>query len=118
VTGSNGKTTTKEMIASILKAAYGEAVLATQGNFNNDIGLPLTLLRLNATASRGDHRDGHESSGRDRLPGGHRPPDGGAGDQRAARASRRHGLAGSDCPRKGQHLRGLDENGVAVFNAR
>jgi UDP-N-acetylmuramoyl-tripeptide--D-alanyl-D-alanine ligase len=48
VTGSNGKTTTKEMIASILKAACGEAVLATQGNFNNDVGLPLTLLKLNA----------------------------------------------------------------------
>jgi UDP-N-acetylmuramoyl-tripeptide--D-alanyl-D-alanine ligase len=49
VTGSNGKTTTKEMIASILKAAFAEAVLSTQGNYNNDIGLPLTLLRLNAT---------------------------------------------------------------------
>ena len=48
VTGSNGKTTTKEMIACILKAAYGETVLATQGNFNNDVGLPLTLLKLNA----------------------------------------------------------------------
>jgi len=48
VTGSNGKTTTKEMIACILKAAYGDAVLATQGNFNNDIGLPLTLLRMRA----------------------------------------------------------------------
>ena len=48
VTGSNGKTTSKEMIASILRAAYGDAVLATQGNLNNDIGLPLTLLMLNA----------------------------------------------------------------------
>jgi UDP-N-acetylmuramoyl-tripeptide--D-alanyl-D-alanine ligase len=48
VTGSNGKTTTKEMIAAILKAAFGEAVLATQGNLNNDIGLPLTLLGLSA----------------------------------------------------------------------
>lgn len=46
VTGSNGKTTTKEMIAAILKAAFGEAVLATRGNLNNDIGLPLTLLKL------------------------------------------------------------------------
>jgi UDP-N-acetylmuramoyl-tripeptide--D-alanyl-D-alanine ligase len=47
VTGSNGKTTTKEMIASVFRAAMGdEAVLATAGNFNNDIGLPLTLLRL------------------------------------------------------------------------
>ncbi|MFN4326638.1 MAG: UDP-N-acetylmuramoyl-tripeptide--D-alanyl-D-alanine ligase [Azonexus sp.] len=46
VTGSNGKTTTKEMIAAILKAAYGAAVLSTRGNLNNDIGLPLTLLGL------------------------------------------------------------------------
>ena len=49
VTGSNGKTTTKEMIAAILRATFGEAaVLATVGNLNNDIGLPLTLLGLNA----------------------------------------------------------------------
>ncbi len=49
VAGSNGKTTTKEMIASILRAAAGdESVLATAGNLNNDIGLPLTLLRMRA----------------------------------------------------------------------
>ncbi|OHC68575.1 MAG: UDP-N-acetylmuramoyl-tripeptide--D-alanyl-D-alanine ligase [Rhodocyclales bacterium GWA2_65_20] len=47
VTGSNGKTTVKEMIAAILAAEYGaENRLATAGNLNNDIGLPLTLLRL------------------------------------------------------------------------
>ncbi|NYE25669.1 bifunctional UDP-N-acetylmuramoyl-L-alanyl-D-glutamate--2,6-diaminopimelate ligase MurE/UDP-N-acetylmuramoyl-tripeptide--D-alanyl-D-alanine ligase MurF [Pigmentiphaga litoralis] len=47
VTGSNGKTTTKEMIASILAAWHGEpARLATRGNLNNEIGVPLTLLRL------------------------------------------------------------------------
>jgi len=47
VTGSNGKTTVKEMCAAILRAAHGEeAVLATRGNLNNDIGLPLTLLGL------------------------------------------------------------------------
>jgi UDP-N-acetylmuramoyl-tripeptide--D-alanyl-D-alanine ligase len=50
VTGSNGKTTVKEMIASIFAAAVGaSAQLSTAGNFNNDIGLPLTLLRLNET---------------------------------------------------------------------
>jgi len=49
VTGSNGKTTTKEMVAAILKVQFGDAVLATRGNFNNDIGLPLTLLGMNAT---------------------------------------------------------------------
>jgi len=49
VTGSNGKTTTKEMIASILSAAYGESDrLATRGNLNNDIGVPLTVLGLRA----------------------------------------------------------------------
>ena len=47
VTGSNGKTTVKEMIASCLRIAAGEqAVLATAGNLNNDIGVPLTLLQL------------------------------------------------------------------------
>ncbi|MFI4904180.1 MAG: UDP-N-acetylmuramoyl-tripeptide--D-alanyl-D-alanine ligase [Burkholderiales bacterium] len=50
VTGSNGKTTVKEMTAAILRAHYGdEEVLATRGNFNNDIGLPLTLLGLRAS---------------------------------------------------------------------
>jgi UDP-N-acetylmuramoyl-tripeptide--D-alanyl-D-alanine ligase len=47
ITGSNGKTTVKEMIASCLRMAYGEAaVLATRGNLNNEIGVPLTLLEL------------------------------------------------------------------------
>lgn len=48
ITGSNGKTTVKEMLASILRAAsnHPEQVLATAGNLNNHIGLPLTLLKL------------------------------------------------------------------------
>ena len=52
LTGSNGKTTVKEMLAAMLAAHCGsrEPVLATAGNLNNDIGMPLTLLRL---------RDGH-----------------------------------------------------------
>jgi UDP-N-acetylmuramoyl-tripeptide--D-alanyl-D-alanine ligase len=48
LTGSNGKTTLKEMIAAILRARG--PTLATEGNLNNDIGVPLTLLRL-----RGEH---------------------------------------------------------------
>lgn len=50
VTGSNGKTTTKDMLTAILVAATGSIarVHATQGNLNNDIGLPLTLLNINA----------------------------------------------------------------------
>jgi UDP-N-acetylmuramoyl-tripeptide--D-alanyl-D-alanine ligase len=48
VTGSNGKTTVTQMIASILRAHAGLDALSTQGNFNNDIGVPLTLLNLRA----------------------------------------------------------------------
>lgn len=44
ITGTNGKTTTKELIAAVLKEKYN--VLYTQGNLNNHIGVPLTLLKL------------------------------------------------------------------------
>lgn len=48
VTGSSGKTTVKEMLASICRSALGEsAVLATRGNLNNELGVPFTLLELN-----------------------------------------------------------------------
>lgn len=47
VTGSVGKTTTKDMVAAVLSSRY--KVLKTEGNFNNDIGLPLTVLRLDHT---------------------------------------------------------------------
>jgi UDP-N-acetylmuramoyl-tripeptide--D-alanyl-D-alanine ligase len=52
ITGSNGKTTTKEMVAAILQEALARGkrgrgkILKTEGNFNNLVGLPLTLLRL------------------------------------------------------------------------
>lgn len=47
ITGTNGKTTTKELIAAVLGEKYN--VLFTQGNLNNHIGVPLTLLKLNST---------------------------------------------------------------------
>lgn len=47
ITGTNGKTTTKELIAAVLERKY--QVLFTQGNLNNHIGVPRTLLRLNAS---------------------------------------------------------------------
>ena len=47
ITGSNGKTTTRQLTASVLRAHFGDdAVLCTEGNYNNHIGVPLTLLRL------------------------------------------------------------------------
>ena len=51
VTGSNGKTTVTQMLAGILRAWHGDSALATEGNLNNHIGVPLTVLRL-----RPDHR--------------------------------------------------------------
>lgn len=55
ITGSNGKTTIKELTASIMRASLGQGdvVLATAGNLNNDIGMPLTLLSL---------RDSHQAA--------------------------------------------------------
>ena len=51
VTGSNGKTTVTQMIATILRAWLGDAAFATAGNLNNHIGVPLTLLRLRQDAT-------------------------------------------------------------------
>lgn len=45
ITGTNGKTTTKELIRAVLTESY--EVMATEGNFNNDVGVPKTLFRLN-----------------------------------------------------------------------
>lgn len=47
ITGSNGKTTTKELMYAVLKEKYN--VLATEGNYNNHIGVPLTLFKLDST---------------------------------------------------------------------
>ena len=56
VTGSNGKTTVTQMIAAILQAWLGTSAFSTIGNLNNDIGVPLTLLRL-----RQDERTFHRA---------------------------------------------------------
>ena len=60
ITGSVGKTTTKEMAAAVLRRKY--STLATAGNFNNAIGVPLTLLNLNT-----EHRAAVVESGMDRF---------------------------------------------------
>ncbi|MFN3201770.1 MAG: UDP-N-acetylmuramoyl-tripeptide--D-alanyl-D-alanine ligase [Bradymonadia bacterium] len=48
ITGSSGKTTTKEMVSAVLRSRDPEGVLATYGNHNNHLGVPLTLLRIEA----------------------------------------------------------------------
>ena len=81
ITGSNGKTTTKEMVAAILEGAYVDRkplrgrILKTEGNFNNLVGLPLTLLRLQKSnkvvvVELGTNRSrGDQTSHRDRRSG-------------------------------------------------
>ncbi|GHU04949.1 UDP-N-acetylmuramoyl-tripeptide--D-alanyl-D-alanine ligase [Betaproteobacteria bacterium] len=118
VTGSNGKTSNKEMITSIMKAAFGgDAVLATQGNLNNDIGLPLTLLGLGA---------GHRAAV---IEMGMNHPGEIANLARIGRptvalvtnAQRAHleGMGTIDriAAEKGSIFSGLGKDGVAVFNA-
>ncbi len=117
VTGSNGKTTTKEMIAAILKAQFGDDVLATAGNLNNDIGLPQTLLGLNAT-----HRAAVIEMGMNH-PGeiGYLAPLGAPNVALVTNAQRAHleGMGDLDevAREKGSIFNGLLPNGVAVINA-
>ncbi|HOL63773.1 MAG TPA: UDP-N-acetylmuramoyl-tripeptide--D-alanyl-D-alanine ligase [Accumulibacter sp.] len=117
VTGSNGKTSTKEMIASILRAAFGDAVLSTPGNFNNDIGLPLTLFQLSA-----GHRAAVVEMGMNHpgeityLAGIARPT-----VALVTNAQRAHlaGLGSMEAiaSEKGSIFSGLEEDGIAVFSA-
>lgn len=118
VTGSNGKTTVKEMLAAILRAHAGvDAVLATAGNFNNDIGLPLTLLQLKpqhryAVIEMGMNHHGELSY----LTGLTRPQV--ALVNNAMRAHFGHFGSTKDVARaKAEIFEGLADGGVAVVNA-
>jgi UDP-N-acetylmuramoyl-tripeptide--D-alanyl-D-alanine ligase len=116
VTGSNGKTTVKEMIASILAAASAKTrAWPPQGNLNNEIGVPLTVMRLSGAHKRRRGRTGHEPSGRNRPPGRHRRADRRPGQQRPARAPGIHAHRGSGGARERLGAAALPADGVAVF---
>jgi len=117
VTGSNGKTTVKDMCAAIMSAQLGVGhVLATSGNFNNDIGLPLTLLQL-----REHHRAAVIEMGMNHL---------GEISYLTAiakptvalvnNAQRAHleglGSIAAVAQAKGEIFEGLDEEGIAIIN--
>ena len=119
LTGSNGKTTVKEMLASIIVAHTGtrEAVLATQGNLNNDIGMPLTLLKLREHHRYAVIEMGMNHAGEiDYLTKIARP-----GVALVNNAQRAHvGLLGSVeavAHAKGEIYSGLSRAGIAVVNA-
>ena len=100
----NGKTTTKEMCAAIL--AVRAPCLKTEGNLNNQYGLPLTLLRRDESHRARGGRDRHEPRGRDGAARGDRAPDRRRHHQRRHRAHREPRLAGRDRGGEGSALRG------------
>ncbi len=124
VTGSNGKTTVKEMIASILRWAVergesrtGDKVLATEGNLNNDIGVPLMLLRLRgqhvyAVIEMGMNHAG-EISYLTRLA---KPVVAAITNAGAAHVEDLGSVRAVACA-KGEIFEGLDQFGTAVINA-
>lgn len=119
VTGSNGKTTVKEMLAAILRmeTGNGNAVLHTAGNLNNDIGLPLMLLQLRETHQYAVLEMGMNHAGEiDYLTRLAEP-----GVAVVNNALSAHiGFLGSIeniARAKGEIFNGLSDTGIAVFNA-
>ena len=122
VTGSNGKTTVKEMIAAILRASceQGEAdecVLATQGNLNNDIGMPLTLLGLRTNHRYAVIEMGMNHPGEIAYLSKLAKPD--VAIINNAHAAHLEGLKNVEevARAKGEIFEGLKQDGVAVINA-
>jgi UDP-N-acetylmuramoyl-tripeptide--D-alanyl-D-alanine ligase len=115
VTGSNGKTTTREMIAAVL--ATRGPVLRTEGNLNNEVGVPLTLLGLDSTHRHAVVEMGMNHAGEiDRIARIAGPQ---VGVVTLAAAAHVSGLGSLDAiaDAKGELYRALPEGGIAVANA-
>ena len=126
LTGSSGKTTVKEMLAAILReaaaavpgaGAAGESVLATRGNLNNDIGMPLTLLELRPAHRYAVIEMGMNHGGEIRYLSKLAAPD----VALITNAGRAHieflGSEEAIARAKGEIFEGLDDGGTAVINA-
>lgn len=115
VTGSSGKTTVKEMIASILTEAKAN-VLATEGNLNNDIGMPLSLLRIREDHTCAVIEMGMNHEGEIRYLTNIAKPQvavvNNAGTAHIGELGSREAIARA----KGEIFEGLAEGGVAVIN--
>jgi len=115
ITGSNGKTTTKEMVAAILRQA--SSVLATEGNYNNELGLPLTLFGLEPRHRFAVLEMGASKAGDIRYLAGIAEPDVGvvtnAGPAHLQGFGDEEGVARA----KGELFGSLPAEGFAVINA-
>jgi UDP-N-acetylmuramoyl-tripeptide--D-alanyl-D-alanine ligase len=114
VTGSNGKTSTKDMIAQVLRSRY--AVHSTQGNYNNEIGVPLTVLGV----GEGDEvlvaEMGMRGLGQIKRLTEICPPDLGVITNIGPVHLELLGSMGNVAQAKGELLEALDEDGVAILN--
>ena len=118
MTGSSGKTTVKEMTASILQQTTGtpEAVLFTNGNFNNDIGVPLTLLRLEPKHQFAVIELGANHQGEIAYTTNLARPNVALINNVAPAHLEGFGSLEGVARAKGEIYRGLAENGIAVMN--
>lgn len=114
VTGSNGKTTVKEMLASILEVEG--PVLKTQGNLNNDVGVPLTLMRLDADNRFGVFELGANHVGEISVLAGQVKPHVGIVTSCAPAHLEGFGSVEKIAHTKGELLEQLGPEGVAVIN--
>lgn len=114
ITGSNGKTTTKEMLAAIFAAR--EPVLKTEGNLNNEIGLPLTLLKLKPHQKRAVLEMGMSAPGEIRRLSHLARPDVAVITNVGAAHLQGLGSVENVARAKAEILEGLGAEGVAVLN--
>ncbi len=115
ITGSSGKTTVKEMVNAILSRIGN--VLATQGNFNNDIGVPLTLLRLEENHDFAVIEMGANHLGEIAYTTNLVKPDVATIVNAAAAHLEGFGSLLGVARAKGEIFKGLDDSGVAIMNA-
>ncbi|MHB1092874.1 UDP-N-acetylmuramoyl-tripeptide--D-alanyl-D-alanine ligase [Thiobacillus sp.] len=119
VTGSNGKTTVKEMLAAILRmeTGNGDAVLHTAGNLNNDIGLPLMLLQLRETHQYAVLEMGMNHAGEIDYLTRLAEPDVAVVNNALSAHIGFLGSIENIARAKGEIFNGLSDTGIAVFNA-
>lgn len=115
ITGSNGKTTVKEMVASILRQIG--TVLATEGNFNNELGLPLTLFKLETTHDYAVVEMGASRPGDIAYLAGIAKPDVGVITNIGPAHLQGFITEGGVARAKGELFAALAEDGTAVINA-
>ncbi|MDG1462910.1 MAG: UDP-N-acetylmuramoyl-tripeptide--D-alanyl-D-alanine ligase, partial [Gammaproteobacteria bacterium] len=118
ITGSNGKTTVKEMVASILRASLGsdEAVLATRGNLNNEIGLPLTVLELREQHEAAVFEMGASAAGEIKYLASVAVPQVGVITNAASAHLEGFGSLAGVASAKGELFMALPDHGVAILN--